>query len=82
MVTLPLTEDHLSNHMYTRDCGDPDILIRTGGDVRISNFLLWQMAYSELFFLDVFWPDFSMAHLLSVISQFQLRDRRFGGLNE
>ena len=60
---------------------DPDILIRTGGDIRVSNFLLWQIAYSELFFLDVFWPDFDMTALLDVIAQFQKRDRRFGGLN-
>ena len=76
-----LTEESLSEFMYTNECEDPDILIRTGGDIRVSNFLLWQIAYSELFFLDVFWPDFDMTALLDVIAQFQKRDRRFGGLN-
>ena len=76
-----LTEDTLSGHMYTADLPDPDVLIRTGGDIRISNFLLWQSAYAELFFLDVFWPDFDMVALLEVIQQFQSRDRRFGGLS-
>ena len=67
--------------MYTKGLQDPDILIRTGGDVRISNFLLWQLAYTELFFLDVFWPAFSMEDMISVISDFQSRERRYGGLN-
>ena len=76
-----LTEDSITNHMYTKGLQDPDILIRTGGDIRISNFLLWQLAYTELFFLDVFWPAFSMENMISVISDFQSRERRYGGLN-
>ena len=76
-----LTEDVLSSYLYTKELADPDILIRTGGDVRISNFLLWQTAYSELFFLDVFWPQFDVDHLVKVIKEYQERDRRFGGLN-
>ncbi len=76
-----LNEDALSQEMYTKDIQDPDILIRTGGDFRISNFMLWQCAYSELFFLDTFWPDFDISHLLKVIKEFQSRDRRFGGLS-
>ena len=76
-----LTEETLSNYMYTKSIPDPDILIRTGGDFRISNFLLWQSAYSEFFFLDVFWPQFNADELLKVIKQFQQRDRRFGGLS-
>ena len=76
-----LDEADFSSYMYTAGIDDPDILIRTGGDFRMSNFMLWQCAYSELFFLDVFWPDFDMTHLLQVIQQFQSRDRRFGGLS-
>ncbi len=76
------TEDDLSDHLYTGGSPDPDILIRTGGDIRISNFMLWQCAYSEFFFLDTFWPDFTIDHLLDVIQRFQKRDRRFGGLTE
>ena len=67
--------------MYTALVPDPDVLIRTGGDVRISNFMLWQCAYSELFFIDTFWPDFEIDDLLNVVQQFQSRDRRFGGLS-
>ena len=61
---------------------DPELLIRTSGEERISNFLLWQLAYSEMVFTDVFWPDYSPADLAEDISKFQQRDRRFGGLNE
>lgn len=77
-----MSEDDLSLSMYTRNIPDPDILIRTGGDIRISNFMLWQCAYSELFFLDTFWPDFDLEQLMEVIKVFQLRDRRYGGLSE
>ncbi|MEK9727071.1 MAG: polyprenyl diphosphate synthase [Candidatus Margulisiibacteriota bacterium] len=77
-----LTEDDLNAFMYTSGVPDPDILIRTGGDIRMSNFMLWQAAYSELVFLDVFWPDFDMEALAMAIQEFQKRDRRFGGLNE
>jgi len=76
----PITEADFQSAMYTSDIPDPDILIRTGGDYRISNYMLWQIAYSELFFLDMFWPDFDMATLADVVHQFQGRERRFGGL--
>ncbi|MGA0242137.1 MAG: polyprenyl diphosphate synthase [Candidatus Marinamargulisbacteria bacterium] len=75
-----LSEDALSTYLYTAGVPDPDILIRTGGDIRISNFMLWQSAYSELVFLDVFWPSFGLPDLLGAIGEFQARDRRFGGL--
>lgn len=75
-----LTEEDFSSYMYTQGMPDPDVLIRTGGDFRISNFMLWQVSYSELFFLDVLWPDFSREHLIDVVKQFQMRQRRFGGV--
>ena len=74
-------EETLSKHMYTADMPDPDLLIRTSGEMRISNFLLWQIAYSEIFVTDRLWPDFRGVHLLEAIADFQKRDRRFGGLN-
>jgi undecaprenyl diphosphate synthase len=64
--------------LYTADCADPDLLIRTSGEQRISNFLLWQLAYSELFLSPVLWPDFTRAELFGAIRAFQLRERRFG----
>ncbi len=70
----------LSHHLYSKGIPDPDIIIRTGGDVRISNFLLWQCAYSELFFIDTLWPDFDRGKLVQLIQTFQTRDRRFGGV--
>ena len=73
-----ICETYLNSKMDTAQMPDPDILIRTGGECRISNFLLWQLAYTELFFLPVMWPDFNGDHLREVISQFQLRERRFG----
>jgi undecaprenyl diphosphate synthase len=71
-------EDEFRSRLYTADCPDPDLLIRTSGERRISNFLLWQVAYSELFISPVLWPDFSRRHLFEAISDFQNRDRRFG----
>ncbi|MCQ2271906.1 MAG: isoprenyl transferase [Bacteroidales bacterium] len=73
---------NLSALMYDGELPDPDILIRTGGECRISNFLLWQLAYSELFFLPVMWPDFQKQDLWQVICQFQNRERRFGKTSE
>ena len=64
--------------LYTDGCPDPDLLIRTSGEQRISNFLLWQVAYSELFLSPVLWPDFTRADLYEAIRDFQLRERRFG----
>lgn len=76
-----ITEDVLSRYLFAPDLPDPDLLIRTGGEQRLSNFLLWQAAYTELYFTDVHWPDFGAAHLLEAIASFQRRDRRFGGLD-
>lgn len=73
-----ITEDMVSARLYTADCPDPDLLIRTSGEQRISNFLLWQLAYAELFITDVLWPDFTRAGLFAAIAEFQRRDRRYG----
>ena len=73
-----ITEDMVSARLYTADCPDPDLLIRTSGEQRISNFLLWQLAYSELFITNVLWPDFTRAELFAAIAEFQRRDRRYG----
>lgn len=73
-----ITEDVLSKHMNTSFMPDPDLLIRTGGELRISNYLLWQIAYSELYFCDTYWPDFSEEDLQRAILSFQKRQRRFG----
>lgn len=73
-----ITEDLVSRHLTTSFMPDPDLLIRTGGELRISNYLLWQIAYSELYFTDTFWPDFSEADLHKAIVSYQSRQRRFG----
>ena len=65
-------------HLYAPDLPDPDLLIRTGGEHRISNFLLWQLAYTELWSSEVLWPDFSRAELEAALLEYQLRERRFG----
>ncbi|MFX3624651.1 MAG: isoprenyl transferase [Ectobacillus sp.] len=75
-----ITEEMISSYLMTRTLPDPDLLIRTSGEVRISNFMLWQIAYTELWFTDVFWPDFTEKHLLEAILDFQRRGRRFGGV--
>ena len=72
-------EAEISRRMWTGDMPDPDLVIRTSGEERISNFLLWQMAYSELYFTDVFWPSFSRRDLLKAIEAYQMRKRRYGG---
>ncbi len=76
-----ITEEVLGRFLFAPDLPDPDLLIRTGGEQRLSNFLLWQVAYAELYFTDVHWPDFQKVHLLEAIASFQARDRRFGGLD-
>lgn len=76
---VPASEDALLPYLSMAYAPDPDLLIRTGGESRVSNFLLWQMAYSELFFTDTLWPDFTPAHLDEAIDWFRQRDRRFGG---
>ena len=75
---LPFTEDNLSSAMAMSHVPDPDLIIRTGGEYRISNFLLWQAAYSELYFSDILWPDFDAAALDAAIEDYTLRERRFG----
>lgn len=75
-----ITEERLSDYLYTKGNPDPDLLIRTSGEYRLSNFLLWQLAYTELWFDKVLWPDFSEQHLLSAIIDYQKRNRRFGGI--
>jgi len=73
-----VTEELFSSYLYTSGLPDPDLLIRTSGEMRISNFLLWQLAYSELYFTDINWPDFNRKELKKAITDFQLRERRFG----
>jgi undecaprenyl diphosphate synthase len=73
-----ITPDSISSRLYDPGVPDPDLLIRTGGEMRISNFLLWQAAYAELWFTPVFWPDFNREHLYEAIRDYQKRDRRFG----
>ena len=73
-----ITEDTISQHLNTFFMPDPDLLIRTGGELRISNYLLWQIAYSELYFCDTYWPDFQEEDLHKAIASFQNRQRRFG----
>jgi undecaprenyl diphosphate synthase len=76
----PITEDTVSAALYTAHSGDPDLIVRTGGDVRISNFLLWQAAYAELYFTDQLWPDFGPADVDRAIEAFYSRQRRYGGV--
>jgi undecaprenyl diphosphate synthase len=71
-------ERTVHRYLYAPDLPDPDLVIRTSGEFRVSNFLLWEMAYSELVFIDVLWPDFRRHHLLEVVREFQARDRRYG----
>jgi undecaprenyl diphosphate synthase len=73
-----ISEARVASHLDTRGIPDPDLLIRTGGDMRISNFLLWQLAYTELFVTSTLWPDFSREQFLKIIDDFQTRERRFG----
>ena len=75
-----ITEDDISNSVYTKDSPPLDMIVRTGGDLRISNFLLWQAAYAELYFTDTLWPDFSKKDVDKVIEEFNNRNRRFGGV--
>jgi len=77
-----IDETIINTHLYTHDLPDVDLLIRTSGEHRISNFLLWQIAYAELYFINVFWPDFSELHLVEAIKNYQNRERRFGKTSE
>jgi undecaprenyl diphosphate synthase len=78
---LHVDEAAIAAHLYTRGVPDPDLLIRTSGEMRVSNFLLWQIAYAELYITDVLWPDFKRGDFLKAILDYQKRDRRFGGLS-
>ena len=75
-----ICEDDISAHLYTKDCPDPDLIVRTGGDLRTSNFLLWQSAYAEYYFTDVLWPDYSPADVDQAVYAFYSRKRRYGGV--
>lgn len=77
-----IDEDTISSHLTTKDMPDPEILIRTGGEYRISNFLLWQIAYTELYYTPIMWPDFNKENLYEIIANFQTRERRFGMTGE
>ena len=77
-----ITEEDIHRHLYTAHMPDPDLLIRTSGELRISNFLLWQIAYTEIFITERYWPDFRGVHLLEAIAAFQCRERRYGGIGE
>ncbi|ANY69641.1 isoprenyl transferase [Paenibacillus sp. BIHB 4019] len=80
-LTCDQIDDHvMSSHLLTRDLPDPDLLIRTSGELRLSNFMLWQLAYSEMWFTDVYWPEFSEAHFEEAIEEYGRRARRYGGL--
>ena len=75
-----MTEEKFAKYLYTENLPDVDLLIRPGGDMRISNFLLWQIAYAEIWLTDKYWPEFTAELFIQAIQDFQKRDRRFGGL--
>ena len=77
-----LDEARFASYLYTAGQPDPDLLIRTSGEMRVSNFLLWQIAYAEIWVTDTLWPDFRQRHLLEAIVAYQKRDRRYGGINQ
>jgi len=78
---LEIDEAAVSRHLYTRNLPDPDLVVRTSGEMRLSNFLLWQLAYAEIYVTPTLWPDFRGVHLLEGIAEYQKRERRYGGLN-
>ena len=77
-----VTEEDVHRHLYTAHMPDPDLLVRTSGEMRVSNYLLWQIAYTEIFVTERYWPDFRGLHLLEAIAAYQRRERRYGGLSE
>ena len=77
-----IDERAIRRHLYDPEMPDPDLMVRTSGEYRISNYLLWQLAYSELYFTDVLWPDFRRDHLFEAVREYQRRDRRFGGVDK
>jgi undecaprenyl diphosphate synthase len=80
LASLRMDEDLIATNLYTATCPDPDLLIRTSGEMRISNFLLWQIAYAELYVTETLWPDFTRTDLLEAVVAYQKRERRYGGL--
>jgi undecaprenyl diphosphate synthase len=80
LASFRADEQTISNHLYTAGLPDPDLLIRTSGEMRVSNFLLWQIAYAEIYVTETLWPDFSRARLLEALLEYQKRERRYGGL--
>ena len=76
-----ITQDLISDHLYTRTMPDPDLIIRTSGEYRLSNFMLWQAAYSEIYICDTLWPDFSKDEFIEILKNYQKRDRRFGKIS-
>ncbi|MBI4245003.1 MAG: di-trans,poly-cis-decaprenylcistransferase [Planctomycetes bacterium] len=81
-IDSDVTEEEFQKYLYDPSITDPELLIRTGGEIRISNFLLWHISYAELYFTNVLWPDFRTFHLLSAIKEFSKKKRRFGGLDD
>jgi undecaprenyl diphosphate synthase len=79
-TAAPIDERTISEHLYTAGLPDPDLLIRTSGEMRVSNFLLWQIAYAEIYVTEILWPDFNRARLLEALIEYQRRERRYGGL--
>ena len=77
-----ITENVISDHLDTAGIPDPDLLIRTSGELRLSNYLMWQLAYTEFYFTDVPWPDFTKEELKKAIEKYNSRDRRYGGVKE
>jgi len=75
-----INEQMISNHLYTANIPDPDLVIRTSGEFRLSNFLLWQSAYAEIFITPTLWPDFTRAEFIDILTHYQKRDRRFGNV--
>lgn len=82
MLIEDIDEDVISRHLDTVDIPDPDLMIRTSGEQRLSNYLLWQLAYAEFYFTDVLWPDFDKAELEKAVEFYQSRDRRYGGIKK
>jgi undecaprenyl diphosphate synthase len=79
---LEITEEMVSRNLYSPELPDPDMVIRTSGEMRLSNFLLWQLAYTEIYVTQTLWPDFDGNHLLEAIADFQRRERRYGAVGE
>lgn len=82
VLTGPVTESTISDYLDTAGIPDPDLMIRTSGELRLSNYLLWQLAYTEFYFIDVPWPDFKKDELVKAIEKYNKRDRRYGGVKE